>query len=283
MIFKIATPLSNCIETASSVGKGDYIYPVPDAVSAGSRMFIVCDVKGHYEIDEVACRAVLHAVSDAVSIGHDATKPFEESIFYDALHSASDVLDSIDCDDGGKIRKGDVAVAFALLHRGGCFFATTGRAQVMLVRPGEGIVFRSRNFNDYAKLGDVNSEHRIEASVRNITDIRPGDYIYLSNDQGGIMADDEITRLMTDDMSDEDKLRHLTLATVSGSKRREYLVHVADVQKEDAELERLPQKKKLKSRVLSGPLFVAVVTALLALWFMFVFAVASYFFDRINS
>lgn len=285
MIFKIATPLSNCANATGISGREDYVYPAPGTADTGSRMFVVCDVKGRQEIDEVACRAVYHAVCDAVSVGHDAAKPFTERTFDEALHSASDVLDSIDgIDDAKMVRNGDVALAFALLHRGGCFLATTGSAQVMLVRPEKGIVFRSRNTDERMRLGGEQQEHKLNAAVKNITDLKSGDYIYLSNDKGGIMADDEIVELLADDkLTDVEKLSRLSLATVEGDSRREYLVHITDVQTDSETGVIETREKRLKAgKVLHGPLVVAVVTALLALWFMLVFAISSYVIDRFD-
>ena len=283
MTYKIATPLSNCVNAAGKCGRGDYIYPAAEAANAGSRMFVVCDVKGEQEIDEVACRAVYHAVCDSVSAGYDAVKPFAESTFADALHSASDVLDSVDGVDGGSVRKGDVALAFALLHRGGCFLATAGSAQVMLVRPSEGIIYRSRNVDEHSLLGDKTGEHRLDAVTKNLTDLQPGDYIYLSNDKGGIMADDEIVALLADgSIADSEKLTRLSLATVGGDSRREYLVHITDVQEDEEVADAVPENVHKGGGVYRGPLVVAVVTALLALWFMLVFVVASYFIDRFD-
>lgn len=284
MIFKIDTPLLNCSHTAGTGGKEDYVYPVPGGAGTGNRMFMVCDVKGRQEIDEVACRAVYHAVCDAVSVGYDAAKSFLASIYADALHSASDVLDSIDgVEDMKRVRKGDVAIAFALLHKGGCFLATTGSAQVMLVRPGEGIIYRSRNVDERARLGEK-QEHRLDAIIQNITNLKAGDYIYISNDKCGIMADDEIMEVLANDnLADNEKLGRLRLATVDGDVRREYLIHITDVQGDKETSTGELQEKRFKvGKVVRGPLVVAVVTALLALWFMLVFAISSYIIDRFD-
>ena len=286
MIFKIATPLSNCANAAGTGVQGDYVYPMPGAAGVGSRVFLVCDVKGQQQTDELACRGVYHAVCDAVSAGHDASKPFQEETFHDALHVASDVLDSIDGvgdDEARRVRRGDVALAFAALHRGGCFLATTGCAQVMLVRPGHGIVYRSRNVDERARLGDEQQMHHIDAVSRNITDVQPGDYIYLSNDKGGIMADDEIVELLADGtLADAEKLERLRLATVEGDTRREYLIHITDVQADAESMVPVLESRFKVGKVVRGPLVVAVVTALLALWFMVVFAISSYIIDRFD-
>lgn len=285
MVFNIATPQFSTTDVAGNAGAGgDYVYPSPSAVGSGDRMFMVCDVKGNLEIDEVARRAVYHAVCDTVRAGYDATKPFAEAVFDEAMHSASDVLDSVDGVDGGSVRKGDVSLAFVLLHRGGCFLAATGGAQVMLVRPDSGVIYRSRNVDEHVAL-DGSDAHELGATMKNITDLQPGDYIYLSNGKAGIMPDEEITAVLADESAaDDEKLRRLSLATVAGDVRREYLVRIVDVQADAPAVEATSSETDAKrpNVVRRSSLTVAVVTVLMILWFAVVFVISSYLIDRFN-
>ena len=231
MKFKIATPLLNCTVAAAD-GGGGCVYPSPDTASEDSRFFAVCDVCGCHGADEVATRAVYHAVCDTVSAGFDADKPFDCKVFDEALHSAGDVLDSLGV-AGGQCG-GGVSLAVALLHRGGCFFASIGGAQAMLVRPGSGIVYRSPGSCGSSVLGDGGKVHLQDASLKNLTDLQAGDYIYLSKGRAGIMADEEIVSLLGDAaIGDGEKLQRLVYASVGSVCRCECLVRITDVQCDD--------------------------------------------------
>ena len=97
------------------------------------------------------------------------------------------------------------------------------------------------------------------------------------------MADDEIVELLADGtLADAEKLERLRLATVEGDTRREYLIHITDVQADAESMVPVPESRFKVGKVVRGPLVVAVVTALLALWFMVVFAISSYIIDRFD-
>lgn len=291
MKFKIGTPLSNC-GIAAIDGSSGCVYPSPDKAGEDCRIFAVCDVKDCRGVDEVATRAVYHAVCDTMSAGFDTDKPFDREVFEEALHSAGDVLDSVGVVDGsnapdGGLCGGDVSLAVALLHRGGCFVASTGGAQVMLVRPGQGIMYRSHEVRERSSLGNVGKAHFSDVSPKNLTDLRPGDYIYLSKGRAGIMADDDITGLLGDGaIGDEEKLQRLAYATVGGCGRCECLVHITDVQHDDEVAasdggSHLVAKRRVAAShggAWHAFIVVGIFVSLLAL-----FAVVSYVIDRLGQ
>lgn len=270
MIFKITEPLTNYANATGAGAIGDYMYPVPGTANADSRMFVICGVRGSMEIDEVACRAVYHTVCDAVNVGYSEAKPFTEDTFDEALKSAYDVLESIDADDG--IKCDDVSLALVLLHRGGCFVAVSGDAQVVIVRPGKGLIYSANKADSHAK---ENSKMRsLPAVTTNLTDLQGGDYIYIGCDS---MPSDDIVRSIGDkETSDTEKLQMLKSVAGEGACRREYLVHITQVQAEGDELHGKVVSKKPQ---FGGPLAVAITTVALALWFILVYAVASYLID----
>lgn len=287
MKFKIGTPLSNCGMAAVDGGSG-CVYPSPGMAGEDSRIFAVCDVKDRCGVDEVATRAVYHAVCDTMSAGYDADKPFDWSVFDEALHSAGDVLDSVWVAGDDSVPPGDgVSLAVALLHRGGCFVASTGGAQVMLVRPGMGIVYRSHDAGDGASLNGGKVRFG-DVSPMNLTDLHPGDYIYLSKGRAGIMADDDITSLLGDgDIGDDEKLQRLAYASVGGCGRCECLVHITDVRHDDDESAESGAEPvagmECKAAASHGGAWHVLVVAGFLVLLLVAFAVVSYVIDQIGQ
>ena len=104
----------------------------------------------------------------------------------------------------------------------------------MLVRPGSGIVYRSPGSCGSSVLGDGGKVHLQDASLKNLTDLQAGDYIYLSKGRAGIMADEEIVSLLGDAaIGDGEKLQRLVYASVGSVCRCECLVRITDVQCDD--------------------------------------------------
>ena len=178
---------------------------------------------------------------------------FTEANFSEVLNAAIDDLDKKD--QGGEKKMG-TTLTFLFLHGSGCMVAHIGDSRIYLIRPSEHrIVFRSRDHSLVQNLIDVgelteeeartapnkniitraiqpNQERRVKADVRQLTDIRNGDYFYLCSD-GMLeqMEDSELVNLISDPaLTDEEKVRALTEATRDNKDNHSaHLIHVKSV------------------------------------------------------
>lgn len=222
----------------------------PDADVSVSRMFVVCDGVGGRKHGEVASNTVCMAMAE--ELGH-----FEDSIiinhevFAKALSRVYDRLD-----DAGKqgCRGMSTTMTMALFHGGGLMIAHIGDSRVYQIRQGRGIIRRTRDHSlveEMVSCGtlteDEASNHpmsnvitrsmtshgdeRCAATVTSTQDVERGDMILLCTD--GVthqITDAELERLMTSDLSDDEKMRKLAeVAAGSTDNNTALIVRVGSV------------------------------------------------------
>lgn len=261
MKYKLAKPLS-IHELGQRKNQEDSIFPKLGAATENDRLFILCDGMGGHEAGEVASQAVCQTMSDHILSQADAEGVFTESMFNDALQAAYDSLDEKDNAEDAK--KMGTTMTFVKFHAGGCMVAHIGDSRIYHIRPSEKeILYVSRDHSlvrDLYELGEITWEEmktskqkniitramqphqpkRAKADVRNITDIRPGDYFFMCSD-GMLeeMEDNNLLNILSDDKtSDEEKVYILTeVSKDSRDNHSAHLIHVLEV--EDDEQERV--------------------------------------------
>ena len=252
MNYELYPPLS-IHELGQRQNQEDTIYPKLGEATTDDRLFILCDGMGGHDHGEVASRTICDSMSKYIKDHFTDQNTFTEANFSEVLNAAIDDLDKKD--QGGEKKMG-TTLTFLFLHGSGCMVAHIGDSRIYLIRPSEHrIVFRSRDHSLVQNLIDVgelteeeartapnkniitraiqpNQERRVKADVRQLTDIRDGDYFYLCSD-GMLeqMEDSELVNLISDPaLTDEEKVRALTEATRDNKDNHSaHLIHVKSV------------------------------------------------------
>lgn len=201
----------------------------PQGKTDGSeRLFIVCDGMGGHERGEVASQIISKSLG--WYIGKYADGTLTDQMLLDALSYAYDELDK---EDNGELRKMGTTLTLFYAGRQGVTVAHIGDSRIYHIRPGVGMLYKSRDhslvydlyWNDeigydemavhpqknvITKAITTGRDNRVEPSVCHISDIREGDWFYLCSD-GMLeqMTDEELVTLLTSNASDADKRQEL--------------------------------------------------------------------------
>ncbi len=230
----------------------DARFPDCDAPQGEQHFFVVCDGVGGNEKGEVASRTVCDAFGKAFD-GFDWSRPLTTADFEHALDFAFSELARIATPEN---RDMATTLTFAAFHAGGCFIAHIGDSRVYYVRPGQGIVYRTDDHslvNALVRAGVITAEEaethpdrnvitrsvcipeadqeRSSATVVNIDDVRPGDYVFLCSD--GVLkrlTDQTLVDRLSQPSSDAAKCANIAAMSVdSDDNNTAYLVSVASV------------------------------------------------------
>lgn len=257
MKFNINQPL--CIsELGKRNGQEDSIFPPKDTATTQSKVFIVCDGMGGHEHGEVASGIVADTLGNALSNVGNAT--IGEAEVHDAINLAYDRLDEAylksNEDEGSKM---GTTLTMICLHKGGCLIGHIGDSRIYHIRPASNeIVSRTRDHSLVQQLFDIGEiteeemhtsnkknvilkamqpkqQRRTMPELKNITDIKPGDYFYMCTD-GMLekMDDKEILSIIANEtLSDKEKADILKNRTAGNADNHSaYLVHIEDVTKD---------------------------------------------------
>lgn len=177
----------------------DSLFPAHGKATPEDRVFILCDGMGGHDAGEVASAAVCEAMGGALTAG----KSLDEAI--DAAYRA------LNAHDTGAAKKMGTTMTALIFTAEGCVAAHMGDSRIYQIRPGATakdtqIIFRTEDHslvNDLIRIGELTEEEakhskqkniitramqpcadseRCKASVKLLTDIRPGDYFYLCSD-----------------------------------------------------------------------------------------------------
>lgn len=239
-------------EMGQRTNQEDYMYPAPGMATDNDRCFVLCDGMGGHDSGEVASQAVCNAMGNYVKEHSSPDDVFTPEQLADAVSAAYDALDARDTH---AVKKMGTTMTFACFNAGGCLVAHMGDSRVYHLRPSMGILFETRDHslvNDLIKVGELteetakdfgqknvitrclqpNTERRSRADVREITDIRPGDYFFMCSDGvNEVMESKHIENVILDKTySDEEKLQIIINSTVEArDNHTAFLIHVLDV------------------------------------------------------
>lgn len=239
-------------EMGQRTNQEDYMYPAPGMATDNDRCFVLCDGMGGHDSGEVASQAVCNAMGNYVK---EHTSPDDVFTAEQLAEAVSAAYDALDARDTHAVKKMGTTMTFACFNAGGCLVAHMGDSRVYHLRPSMGILFETRDHslvNDLIKVGELteetakdfgqknvitrclqpNTERRSRADVREITDIRPGDYFFMCSDGvNEVMESKHIENVILDKTySDEEKLQIIINSTVEArDNHTAFLIHVLDV------------------------------------------------------
>lgn len=274
----------------------DNIYPPFSEKPTDGSLFILCDGMGGHAAGEVASQTVCDTLSRYIEEHPREDGYFGEEDFRTALNAAYDALDARDTEDEKKM---GTTLTFVKFHEGGCFTAHIGDSRIYHIRPSEKQVLHVTRdhslVNDLVELGEMTQEEakvsrqkniitramqphqesRSKADCVNLTDIRPGDYIYMCSD-GMLeqMEDCELVNILSLPQSDLKKIGILKGATKDNRDNHSaHLIHFLPKKTEEVKSEvvtedRIPVRKSKQFRLFGWILFILVLAAALADYFI---------------
>lgn len=233
----------------------DCRFPDTDVPTGNAPFFLVCDGVGGSEKGEVASHTVCEAFGQALA-NTDWSQDFTNEDFLTALDYAYKSLANVaDSSNSGMA----TTLTFAAFHGGGCTVAHIGDSRIYHIRPNEGVLYRSEDHslvNAMVHSGNLTPEEavnhpdsniitryvsvvrrgqeRSRATIMRLTDLLPGDYVFLCSD--GVLHnvdDDRLTEILSSCVPDINKIREIaSLSADSVDNNTAYLIPVKDVQKE---------------------------------------------------
>lgn len=265
----------------------DSLYPSYDESPCKGPLYILCDGMGGHANGELASETVCKAMSDYILSHSDPDDCFGEEDFAKALSSAYTELDAKDTDDEKKM---GTTLTFAIFHGGGCFVAHIGDSRIYHIRPSaHKILYVSRDHslvNELVELGEMTPEEArtshqknvitramqphqdvpSKADCLNLTDLKPGDYIYLCSD-GMLekMDDQELVDTLSSRTPDSGKISLLKKKSKDNKDNHSaWLIHILSVNS-------IPEigKKPLVYRLILVVLILAIIGIIACFLFNF--------------
>lgn len=256
MRYELYQPLS-IHEIGQRANQEDALWPLPEKATVTDRLFIVCDGMGGHEKGEVASQTISQAFGRWFQEHNQSDEPFTYDQQREALAYAYEQLDQ---QDDGSLKKMGTTLTLIHLHRKGITAVHIGDSRIYHIRPSEGLKYVSRDHSlvfDLYQAGEITyeemqtspqkniitramqpgEENRVRPDIIQITDIRPGDYLYLCSD-GMLeqMSNGELARLLSTKDSDEEKRRQLIEATASNKDNHTaWLIHFKAVVQEEGD------------------------------------------------
>ena len=252
MKYKLFSPLS-IHEIGQRTNQEDALWPT--SASKDDRLFILCDGMGGHEKGEVASQTVSQAIGEWLKIHTIKDMPVEDTILHEALAYAYTSLDQFANDS---LRQMGTTLTLLYMHRHGVTAMHMGDSRIYHVRPGESLLYQSRDHSlvfDLYLSGEISYEemrdypqknvvtrammpgqdNRMKPDIIHITDIQPDDWFYMCSD-GMIeqMEGPELVKILSSDKSDKEKRQQLIEATKDNQDNHTaWLIHIDDVIHED--------------------------------------------------
>lgn len=237
----------------------DAVWPLFSEVTPKNRCIVLCDGVGGSEHGEVASQVSSTVIGKYLSSALASRCQFSVNEVDKAVNLAYEELEHIDAGNAGGER---VSMATTLtcvcFYQEGILAAHMGDSRIYHVRPGQGVLFQSKDHslvnalidageltpeeaktfrrkNVITKAIQPHTETRCKAECHLLTDIKPGDYIFLCCD--GVLeqlTNERLVEILSMPCSDKEKL-HL-LEAESLDKTRDnftaYLIPIDNVVRE---------------------------------------------------
>lgn len=265
MKIKIRKPLY-IFEVGRKDNQEDYLWPLPETVTAANRVFLMCDGMGGHDSGEVASMTAATALGEYLTNHPSSDGIVTKAMFEEALAYAYDELDKVDT---MAVKKMGTTMTCVVFHQDGALLAHIGDSRIYHVRPsladkegGTGILYQTSDHslvNDLLKAGEITEEEaatfpqknvitramqphlerRFKADIHNITDIEAGDYFFLCSDGVLERLDNTMLGAVLSDPSLDDQGKLQTFKDVCYDKTRDnyacWLIPVDGVEKEAAD------------------------------------------------
>lgn len=230
----------------------DARFPDLDIPDLKHAIFAVCDGVGGSNKGDLASSTVCRSI-EYDTRAHRKTDLFNDAKFLDVLGNAFASLDKI----ADETNKGmATTLVFAAIHSNGILVAHIGDSRIYLIRPEEGIIYRSEDHsivNGLVRSGNLSPDmvknhpkrniitrcisaedetgRRDSATVTNLHDLHDGDYLLLCTDGvTGEIEDETLLSLLSKQDADIEKYRILReICKNSDDNNTAILIHIGRV------------------------------------------------------
>ncbi len=255
MKFSIHQPIS-MQELGHRDNQEDSMYPLMGDASTAGRLFIVCDGMGGHENGEVASQLVCSELAKELLSHWNPELPLTDEVLRSALNEIQDRLDE---HDNGSLRKMGTTLTLVALHRGGVTMAHIGDSRIYHMRPGIGILYKSRDHSlvyDLYLSGEITreqmslsarknvitralmpcQERRPKLDITHTTNVQPGDWFMLCSD--GVLeqfTDEALFKTVTETPAQQLRERLIDLTADNADNHTAHMLQVASVERESTD------------------------------------------------
>lgn len=231
----------------------DAVWPSFGDITTENRCIVLCDGVGGSEHGEIASQTASKVIGEYLSKVIDNTGGVCEQDVQDAVNLAYDELERIDTEAS---EDGAVSMATTLtcvcLHSEGVLAAHMGDSRIYHIRPGQGVLYESRDHSLLRALldaGELNEDEaknfprknvitkalqphgqkRFAAEVHQLADIQSGDYLFLCCD--GVLEQltvGNLYKILSMPCSDKDKIALLE-AESTGKTKDNYTAYLIPI------------------------------------------------------
>lgn len=235
----------------------DAVWPLFKDVTGDNRCIVLCDGVGGSEHGEIASQTSSRVIGEYLSNVIAKRNYVSDEDVQKAVNLAYDELERIDKDnaDGRRVSMA-TTLTCVCFHKEGVLAAHMGDSRIYHVRPGKGLLYQSvdhslvnvllqageltveeaKNFprkNVITKAIQPHSGKRLSAEVKQLSDIRSGDYFFLCCD--GVLEQLTVGRLfqiLSMNCSDEEKLKLLEAESTDKTKDNytAYLIPIDNIE-----------------------------------------------------
>lgn len=251
MDIRIGKPL--CFsEIGRKPNQEDALFPLEGNADSSTRVFMVCDGMGGHEHGEVASQCVAATIGNFTSNVGDTTAEEMKLLFANGLAKAYKALDELDTEETQK--KMGTTLTFLALCSDGVFTAHIGDSRIYQLRPGVGIIYQTIDHSlvsDLVSIGEITPEQArthpqrniitravmphqdfpSKATVKTLTDVRPGDLFFLCSD--GVIeenTDDHLEKILLGEGTIEDRLSILRENCALCNTRDNYTCYLIEIE-----------------------------------------------------
>lgn len=252
MIIRIGQPQA-FTEQGLKDQQEDRLFPPISRLTPDNRCFVLCDGMGGHEQGEVAAEIVSKTLYESLTSTLPKDNVLTVNWFNKSLKAAYNELDKMNYHTE---RRPGTTLTCTILGANGILAAHIGDSRIYLVRPGQGIIYRSKDHslvNQLIDAGELTEEEAVNfprknvitramqpglerqyaADVHILTDVKAGDYLFMCCD--GILeqlSDDRLAEIISADTDASTKLNDI-YTTCFGKTRDNftcYLIPITEVQ-----------------------------------------------------
>lgn len=269
-------------ELGQRANQEDNIWPKAGQATDKDFFFILCDGMGGHEHGEVASRIVSETLAEYLRTHANPDTVVDDQLLLDALEAAYVELDRAD-DEAAK--KMGTTLCLLLFHRGGLTTMHIGDSRIYHIRPAANkLLYQSKDHSlvyDLYQAGEISYEematspqkniitraiqpgkdNRCRPAMVHITDLKPGDYLYICSD-GMLeqMDNDALCQLFSSKKTDEEKRLQLIEATKDNKDNHSaYFVAVGGVMTGEGDENLLDDEQSSKDNALNIPRILSAV------------------------
>lgn len=161
-------------EIGQKANQEDALFPNPQQVTAEQPVLVLCDGIGGHAHGELASRCVADAIGRGTSGANPVTTLEMKQRFTDALSAAYEDLNRLD-DSVAEEKQGEAPMGTTLTFLARCtdglLLAHIGDSRIYQFRPGQGIVYQTRDHslvNELLAAGELTEEEALTYPQRNV-------------------------------------------------------------------------------------------------------------------